>query len=145
MARTYDDQRVVATNTDGLRAELRARGFTFAVDEPRAMGGTETGPTPYDHIAAALASCTVLTLRMYADRKDIPLDEVRAEVVHEQVHAEDCAECEHRDGKIGVLRRTLTFSGDLDDDQRQRLLRIADRCPVHRTLEGRIEVHTTVA
>lgn len=144
VARTYDDQRVVATNTDGLRAELRARGFSFTVDEPRSAGGTEAGPTPYDHLAAALASCTVLTLRMYADRKDIPLDEVRAEVVHERVHAEDCADCERTDGTIGVLRRTLTFRGDLDDDHRQRLLRIADRCPVHRTLEGHIEVHTTL-
>lgn len=145
VARTYDDQRVVATNTDGLRAELRARGFEFTVDEPRSAGGTEQGPTPYDHIAAALASCTVLTLRMYADRKDWPLEEVRAEVFHEKVHAEDCENCEHEEGDIGLLTRTLTLTGDLDDDQRDRLLRIADRCPVHRTLEGQIEVHTELA
>ena len=145
VARTYDDHRVVATNTDGLRAELRARGFTFTVDEPRSLGGTEAGPTPYDHVAAALASCTVLTLRMYADRKGWPLEEVRAEVFHERVHAEDCATCEHEEGDIGVLTRTLSLTGDLDDDQRDRLLRIADRCPVHRTLEGQIEVHTALA
>ena len=144
MARTYDDKRVVATNTDGLRAEVRARGFTSVVDEPRSMGGTEQGPTPYDHVAAALASCTVLTLRMYADRKDWPLEEVRAEVFHEKVHAEDCEECETTQGDIGLLTRSLTLTGDLDDDQRARLLRIADRCPVHRTLEGHIEVHTTL-
>ena len=142
VARTYDDRRVVAVNTDGLRADLRARGFEFVVDEPRSAGGTEEGPTPYDHIAAALASCTVLTLRMYADRKDWPLQEVRAVVHHEKVHAEDCRHCEQAEGDIGLLTRTLTLTGDLDDEQRQRLLRIADRCPVHRTLEGHIEVHT---
>ena len=142
VARTYGDKRVVAVNTDGLRAELRARGFEFTVDEPRSAGGTEQGPTPYDHVAAALGSCTVLTLRMYADRKDWPLEEIRAEVFHENVHAEDCENCEHGEGNIGVLTRTITLTGDLDDDQRQRLLRIADRCPVHRTLEGQIEVHT---
>jgi len=142
VARTYDDKRVVATNTDGLRAEVRARGFEFIVDEPRSAGGTEQGPTPYDHIAAALASCTVLTLRMYADRKGWPLEEARAEVFHEKVHAEDCEQCEHGEGDIGLLTRRLTLTGDLDGDQRERLLRIADRCPVHRTLEGHIEVHT---
>lgn len=145
VARTYDDRRVVATNTDGLQARVRARGFEFTVDEPRSAGGTEQGPTPYDHVAAALGSCTVLTLRMYADRKDWPLEEVRAEVFHENVHAEDCEDCEHREGDIGVLTRTITLTGDLDDEQRQRLRRIADRCPVHRTLEGRIEIHTEMA
>lgn len=145
VARTYDDRRVVATNSDGLRVDLRARGFEFIVDEPRSAGGTEQGPTPYDHVAAALASCTVLTLRMYADRKDWPLQEARAEVFHEKVHAEDCEDCEHEDGDIGLLTRTLTLTGDLDDDQRQRLLGIADRCPVHRTLEGHIEVLTELA
>ncbi len=144
VARTYDDRRVVATNTEGLRAELRARGFTFTVDEPRSAGGTEAGPTPYDHVAAALASCTVLTLRMYADRKDWPVEEIRSEVFHERVHADDCADCEHTEGDIGLLTRTLTLTGDLDEDQRTRLLQIADRCPVHRTLEGQIEVRTTL-
>ncbi len=145
VARSYGDDRVVAVNTDGLRADVRARGFEMIVDEPRSAGGTEAGPTPYDHLGAALASCTVLTLRMYADRKGWPLEEARAEVTHERVHAEDCAECEHTDGHIGVLRRTITLTGDLDDDQRERLRRIADRCPVHRTLEGQLEVHTTIA
>lgn len=145
VARSYDDKRVVAVNTDGLRADLRARGYEFVVDEPKSAGGTEEGPTPYDHIAAALASCTVLTLRMYADRKDWPLQEARAEVFHEKVHAEDCKDCEHEDGDIGLLTRTLTLTGDLDDDQRTRLLKIADRCPVHRTLEGNIEVRTELA
>lgn len=144
VAQTYDDQRVVATNTEGLRAQLRARGFEFTVDEPRSAGGTEQGPTPYDHIAAALASCTVLTLRLFADRKDWPLEEVRAVVTHDKVHAEDCEDCEHTDGDIGLLTRTLTLTGDLDDEQRDRLLKIADRCPVHRTLEGQIEVRTSL-
>lgn len=142
VARSYDDKRVLAVNTDGLRADVRARGYQFVVDEPEEAGGSEEGPTPYDHIAAALASCTVLTLRMYADRKDWPLEEARAVVFHEKVHAEDCEDCEHEEGDIGLLTRELTLTGELDDEQRQRLLQIADRCPVHRTLEGNIEVRT---
>lgn len=142
VARTYADQRVVAVNTDGLRADVRARGFESIVDEPRSAGGTELGPTPYDHLAAALGSCTVLTLRLYADRKGWPLEEVRSVVHHERVHAEDCEQCEHVDGDVGLLTRRIELVGDLDDEQRSRLLRIADRCPVHRTLEGQIEVHT---
>ena len=144
VATHYGDQRVLAVNTDGLRADVRARGYELVVDEPRSLGGNEQGPTPYDHLAAALASCTVLTLRMYADRKGWPLEEVRSVVHHERVHAEDCERCETTDGDVGVLTRRITLVGDLDDEQRDRLRGIADRCPVHRTLEGSIEVHTDV-
>jgi uncharacterized OsmC-like protein/pimeloyl-ACP methyl ester carboxylesterase len=142
VAATYTDDRVLAVSRAGLRADVRSRGYESIVDEPRSAGGTELGPTPYDHLSAALASCTVLTLRMYADRKGWPLEEARAVVRHQRVHAEDCERCEHDDGLIGVLERELTLVGDLDDDQRTRLLQIADRCPVHRTLEGQLEVHT---
>jgi putative redox protein len=86
----------------------------------------------------------VLTMRMYAERKGWPIEEIRAEVSHAKVHAADCEACEHADGDIGVLTRTITMTGDLDDDQRTRMMRIADRCPVHRTLEGQIEVRTTL-
>jgi uncharacterized OsmC-like protein/fermentation-respiration switch protein FrsA (DUF1100 family) len=144
VAMTYADDRVVAVSHDGLRADVRARGFDMIVDEPRSAGGSEAGPTPYDYLTSALASCTVLTMRMYAERKGWPIEEIRAEVSHAKVHAADCEACEHADGDIGVLTRTITMTGDLDDDQRTRMMRIADRCPVHRTLEGQIEVRTTL-
>jgi putative redox protein len=85
-----------------------------------------------------------MTLRMYASRKDWPLASVEATVTHDRVHADDCANCEHVEGRIDLFERTLRITGDLDDEQRTKLIEIADKCPVHRTLEGQIEVHTTV-
>lgn len=140
----YDDALATATNEGGLRTKIRMRGFTLIADEPSSVGGTERGPTPYDYLNAGLAACTAMTLRMFADRKNWPLAAVAATVTHDRVHADDCADCEHDDGRIDRFDRTLRITGDLDDEQRARLRAIADRCPVHRTLEGQIEVHTTV-
>lgn len=84
-----------------------------------------------------------MTLRLYADRKGWALDEVGVSVSHERVHADDCTDCEHQDGHIDLINRSLRLTGDLDDGQRTALRRIADRCPVHRTLEGQLEVRTT--
>ncbi|WP_336081347.1 bifunctional alpha/beta hydrolase/OsmC family protein [Thalassospira sp. CH_XMU1448-2] len=109
-------------------------------DEPENVGGFDSGPSPYDFLSAALGSCTVMTLRLYADQKQIPLDSVRVEVRHEKVHAEDCAECAEKpvskSGKIDRFERLITLHGDFTDDVRTRLLEIADKCPVHRTLEA---------
>ena len=142
---SYDDDTAAATTAEGLRAQVATRGFLLQADEPESVGGTETGPTPYDYLGAALASCTSITVRMYADRKQLPLDEVTTEVSFDRVHAEDCVHCEHEDGRIELFTRTVTLQGDLDDEQREKLLSIANRCPVHRTLEGHIEVHTVLA
>ncbi|CAN5779355.1 bifunctional alpha/beta hydrolase/OsmC family protein [soil metagenome] len=141
-AADYGNNAVVAHNDGGLRTTLQTRGFTLTADEPESVGGTEQGPTPYDYLGAALASCTSMTLRMYADRSDLPLDAVTTTVTHDRVHAKDCAECEHAKGRVDLLKRTIELTGDLDDEQRAKLLDIADRCPVHRTLEGQLEVHT---
>ncbi|MEO7129845.1 MAG: alpha/beta fold hydrolase [Dermatophilaceae bacterium] len=138
----YREVGASAVNSGGLTTRLRARGFTLLADEPASAGGDELGPTPYDFLTLALAACTSMTLRMYAERKGWPLDEVETVVTHERVHADDCAECEHQEGHIDLLRRTVRLTGDLDDDQRAAFLRIADRCPVHRTLEGRLEIRT---
>ncbi|MFP5309142.1 MAG: alpha/beta fold hydrolase [Actinomycetes bacterium] len=148
-AGAYADKRVAAHNSSGLAADVHTRGFTLRVDEPASVGGTETGPTPYEYLGAGLASCTSLTLRMYAERKGWPLDEVVTTVDFDQVHAEDCEECTREDGtthegRIERFTRTVTLTGDLDDEQRAGLLRIADRCPVHRTLEGHIHIVTTL-
>jgi len=104
-------------------------------DEPEKFGGSNLGPTPYDLLLMSLGACTSMTLRMYASRKKLPLDDIDVTLVHERVHAEDCADCDH-DHKIERLTRRITLHGDLTEEQRQSLLVIANKCPVHRTLES---------
>ena len=114
-------------------------------DEPVAAGGLDTGPGPYDLLAASLGACTSMTLRMYADLKGIPLERVSVELKHEKIHAADCAECETREGRIDRFDRLITLEGRLDPQQRARLLEIADKCPVHRTLHSEVLIKTELA
>ncbi|MEQ8804768.1 MAG: alpha/beta fold hydrolase [Rhodospirillales bacterium] len=107
-------------------------------DEPKDAGGTDTGPGPYDFLLTALGACTAMTVRMYADLKGLPLDKVRVTLKHDKVHAEDCSECETKDGKLDRIVRDLHFEGDLSDEQKAKLLEIADKCPVHKTLHSEI-------
>lgn len=144
-AGSYDNAVAVARTVEGFASSVTTRGFLLQADEPSSVGGGETGPTPYDYLGAALASCTSMTLRMFADRVGIPLDEVVTSVSFDRVHAKDCEDCEHTDGRIERFRRTLELQGDLDEQARGRLAMIADRCPVSKTLTGQVEVHTTVA
>ena len=141
-AGSYLDAGASARTGEGLTTDVASRGFALLADEPWGVGGAQAGPTPYDYLAAALASCTSMTVRMYADRKQLPLDDVTTTVHVDRVHADDCAECEHRDGRVERFTRTIVLRGDLDPETHARLLAIADRCPVHRTLEGQIEIHT---
>ena len=141
----FDHRVTVHTPKKGFRTGIGIRQHTLVADEPESVGGTDEGPTPYDLLGAALGSCTAMTLRMYADRKGWPLRGITVHVEHERVHADDCAHCESAEGRIDRLRRTLTLDGDLDDAQRARLTEIADRCPVHRTLQSEILITTDLA
>lgn len=124
---------------------ITAGPHRLRADEPEAAGGTDTGPSPYQLLLAALGACTSMTLRLYADHKGWPLERVAVRLQHGKVHAADCAECETRDGKVDRIERVIEVTGPLAPDQRARLLEIADRCPVHRTLKGEIDLPTRLA
>ncbi|MCU0573420.1 MAG: bifunctional alpha/beta hydrolase/OsmC family protein [Syntrophobacteraceae bacterium] len=143
--RDLSDNRVmVRTGKKGFQTEVIAGGHRLLADEPVSVGGADTGPNPYDYLVASLGACTSMTLRMYADRKKWPLEAATIRLRHKKVHAEDCEECEAKSGTVDVIEREIDLDGDLDQEQRQRLLEIADRCPVHRTLHSRIEVMTSL-
>lgn len=129
---------VLVDGREGLRQHVTAGSHGFLADEPRRLGGTGMGPTPYDLLLAALGSCTSMTLRMYADRRAWPLDSVRVTLSHERHHAEDGPS----GAGLEIIRRVVRLEGDLDAAQRRRLMEIADRCPVHRTLHGELRVDT---
>jgi len=133
--------RVVArTGKVGYQTEITADEHHLIADEPITVGGANTGPTPYDLLVAALGACTGMTLRMYADRKGIPLDAVTVRLKHEKVHAEDCANCVNRDEKIDSIEREIELHGNLDQALREKLLDVAGRCPVHKTLEAKTRI-----
>jgi putative redox protein len=114
-------------------------------DEPIASGGEDSGPGPYDFVLAGLGACTSMTMRMYADRKSLPLERVTVTLKHSKIHAEDCAECETKAGMLDQIDRTIAMEGALDAEQRGKLMEIADKCPVHRTLTSEIHIVTHAA
>jgi len=137
------DNRVTSrTGKEGFRTDLFANGHSLIVDEPQSFGGTGLGPSPYDLLQAALGACTGMTVQMYARRKGWPLEEAVVRLHHEKVHAEDCVHCEEKGRKIDRFERELELKGNLDEDQRRRLLEIAEKCPVHRTLNSEVLIET---
>jgi len=125
-----------------FQQEITVGPHRFLADEPRDVGGLDSGPGPYDLVLAGLGACTAMTLRLYAERKALPLDQVTVELSHAKIHAQDCADCETKEGMIDRIERAITLAGDLDAAQRQRLMEIADKCPVHRTLTSEIDIRT---
>ena len=136
---------VARTYIGGFRTDVKVGAHALTADEPASVGGTNAGPSPYGLLSAALATCTSMTLKMYASFKKLALDSATVTVTHDKVHAEDCADCESTEGKVDEFRRQISLEGDLTDAQRQRMLEIADRCPVHRTLHGEIKVRSSLA
>jgi putative redox protein len=114
-------------------------------DEPVAAGGEDTGPGPYDYLIAGLGACTSMTMRLYADRKSLPLERVTVTLQHNKIYAADCAECETKAGMLDQIERVIAMEGDLDAEQRKKLMEIADKCPVHRTLTSEIRIVTKAA
>lgn len=143
--RSGDGLVVVSENGQGAYGQqVRVGRHVLTADEPEPVG-QDTGPSPYDLLLAGLGACTSMTLRMYADRKGWPLEGVTVSLRHSRIHARDCARCATQTGQLDHVERVIALTGDLDGEQRSRLLEIADRCPVHRTLHGEVDVRTTLA
>ena len=139
---------VTASLSEGIVAVIRAGEFEWRGDEPVSAGGTDTGPNPYEMLLGALASCIVITLKLYANHKGIDLKTVDVDLQYGRVHADDCVDCDERhDGWVDHIESHVTMRGDFDDAQRKRLTQVAQRCPVHKTLTNGVHMtdHVTFA
>jgi putative redox protein len=130
------------TRRGTFEQEIISGAHRLIADEPVNVGGLDSGPGPYDLLLAALGACTSMTLRLYADRKKLPLTRVQVRLRHGRIYATDCAECETKEGMIDRIERVITLQGDLDASERARLMDMADKCPVHRTLKSEIDIRT---
>lgn len=139
-----NDEQVVAelANAEGFTTRMKVGNHYLVSDEPQDVGGNDAGPSPYEFLSAGLAACTAMTLQLYAKRKNWPLEMVRVHTRYGKIHAEDCERCEEEESRIDTFERILELQGPLSASQRERLLDIANKCPVHRTLSGKIQVLT---
>ena len=131
---------IVVTSVGYLKQEITAGPHNFYADEPREFGGNDSAPDPYSLLLAALGACTSMTLQIYARRKEWPLEKVEVSLRHSRIHAADCQDCETKEGRIERIERYISLTGPLSDEQKQRLLEIAQRCPVHKTLMSEISI-----
>jgi putative redox protein len=131
---------VIVTSVGYLKQEITAGPHKFFSDEPREVGGSDSGPDPYSLLLAALGACTSMTLQMYARHKEWPLEKVEVSLRHTRSHAEDCEDCKTKEGKIERIERYISLIGPLSDEQKARLLDVAKRCPVHKTLTNGVSV-----
>jgi uncharacterized OsmC-like protein/pimeloyl-ACP methyl ester carboxylesterase len=130
------------TGNGKFEQQIVAGSHRYLADEPVSVGGNGSGPSPYEYLLAGLGACTSMTIRLYAELKKLPLKRVSVRLKHDKIHATDCENCETKDGKIDRIEREITLEGELDATQRAKLMEIADKCPVHRTLHGEIDVRT---
>ncbi|MBX2842660.1 MAG: bifunctional alpha/beta hydrolase/OsmC family protein [Flammeovirgaceae bacterium] len=137
-------QVVTRTSNDGFTTDIKSGNHYQTADEPEDVGGNDFGPTPYHYLLAALGACTSMTLRMYADRKNIALDEVSVHLSHEKSYLEDCENCETSRSKIDKIDRIIEMEGKFNPGEKEKLLEIADKCPVHRTLHNQVIVNTAL-
>ena len=138
-----DSTQVIVTSERGLAQQIVSRNHRWVADEPAPLG-TDTGPSPYELLLASLGACTSMTLRLYAQRKGMDLQRVTVRLQHSRIHAEDCRDCETKEGFLDHIDREIQLTGNLDESQKGRLLEIAERCPVHRTLKSEINIRTSV-
>jgi putative redox protein len=138
----YGRVAVHPTGYGKFQQHIHAGPHTFLADEPKSYGGDEVGATPYNLLLAGLGACTSMTIRMYAERKGIDLEDVEIYLDHDKIHAEDCDTCETKNGKIDRIEREIVLKGNLTDEERARLIEIADRCPVHKTLHQEVVINT---
>lgn len=135
---------VVVRSREGLRQEVELGRHRIVADEPVTGGGTDAGPGPYDLLLASLGTCKAITLRLYAGRKGWPLEGVTVKLEHSRVHAEDCKNCETKDGLLDHIEVEIELAGPLTEEQRERLIEISERCPVHKTLTSEIDIVTAL-
>ena len=132
----------VTIGKSGFASQVRVRNHSLWADEPRTVGGTDSGPSPYELLLASLGTCVAMTVRMYADRKGWPLAGVSVSLSQERIRAEDCLDCESASGPVLQITKRIELQGDLDQEQRSRIMEIADRCPVQRSLVSEVQIRT---
>jgi len=138
-----DPTQIIVSSDSGLAQEIVSSSHRWLADEPAPMG-TNTGPSPYEFLLASLGACTSMTLRLYAQRKGFDLRRITVRLQHSRIHAEDCRDCETKTGYLDRIDREIELTGNLDDAQKARLLEIAERCPIHRTLTSEIKIRTSL-
>lgn len=129
---------------ENYRTVMSAGNHELIADEPESLGGGERGPDPYDYLLMSLGSCTVITLKMYADRKKWPVEDIYVELRHFKSHAKDCRDCEKPDAKMDHIEKDIIVKGDLSDEQLDKLLEISEMCPVHKTLLGKMNIESVI-
>jgi uncharacterized OsmC-like protein len=133
---------IVHGTAAGFTQEIEIGSHELYADEPVSYGGTDTGPSPYDLILAALGSCTSMTIGLYARKRDWPLEKITVSLRHSKIHAQDCDDCETKEGRIDRIEVEIHLDGALTDEQRAKLMEMADKCPVHQTLTSEINIKT---